>query len=94
MKPSDKIQMLGMVAGSLTTSAAIPEVYKIYHTGKTGGTPLLMAIAMVLGETLWVTYATLLGLPSLRLFSSITLVLWIFITYTIVKENYLTKQKV
>ena len=94
MRPSDKIQMLGMVAGSLTTSAAIPEVYKIYHTGKTGGTPLLMAVAMVLGETLWVTYATLLGLPSLRLFSSITLVLWIFITYKIVKENYLPKQKV
>jgi len=86
--------MLGMAAGSLTTSAAIPEVYKIYQTGNTGGTPLLMAIAMVLGETLWVTYATLLGLPSLRLFSSITLTLWLFITYKIVKENYFPVQKV
>ena len=94
MAPPGNIQLLGMMAGILTTSAAIPEVYHIYATGETGGTPLLMAAATVLGETLWVIYAYLLGLPSLGLFSTITLVLWLYITYSVIKESYLSKQKV
>jgi MtN3 and saliva related transmembrane protein len=87
MAPSGKIQLLGMAAGVLTTASALPEVYHIYKTGQTGGTPLLMALATVLGEALWVAYAYLLGLPSLGLFSSITLVLWIYITIYVIKET-------
>ena len=87
MAPSGRIQLLGMAAGILTTASAVPEVYHIYKTGHTGGTPLLMALATVLGEALWVVYAYLLGLPSLGLFSSITLVLWIYITIYVIKET-------
>ena len=83
-----------MVAGTLTTSSALPEVYRIYRTGKTGGTPLLMAVATVLGEALWLAYAIFLGLPSLKLFSGITLLLWIYITYYILKETYFPPPKV
>lgn len=88
MAPPEKIQLLGMAAGVLTTASALPEVYHIYKTGETGGTPLLMAAATILGEALWVAYAYLLRLPTLGLFSSITLVLWIYITYYVVKEAY------
>ena len=76
-----------MAAGILTTASALPEVYHIHKTGHTGGTPLLMALATVLGEALWVVYAYLLSLPSLGLFSSITLVLWIYITIYVIKET-------
>lgn len=88
MKISSSVHIMGMVAGALTTSSAIPEVLKIHRTGKTGGIPLLMALAMVVGELLWVTYASLLGLPSLGIFSTVTVVLWLYITYHVVKETY------
>jgi MtN3 and saliva related transmembrane protein len=54
--------MLGIIAGSLTTAAFIPQVIKTYKTRSTGDISLLMFVTLCIGVLLWTIYGIVLGL--------------------------------
>jgi MtN3 and saliva related transmembrane protein len=49
-------EMIGIVAGCLTTASFIPQVLHIFRSRNTASISLYMYIAFVLGELLWCYY--------------------------------------
>ncbi len=52
----DTIEILGLVAASLTTSAFVPQVYKALKHKSTADVSLTMYIVLLAGLVLWVIY--------------------------------------
>ncbi len=52
----DTIEILGLVAASLTTSAFVPQVYKALKHKSTADVSLTMYIVLLAGLMLWVIY--------------------------------------
>ncbi|NAY92014.1 hypothetical protein GTQ34_08790 [Muricauda sp. JGD-17] len=52
----DTIEILGLVAASLTTSAFVPQVYKALKHKSTADVSLTMYIVLLVGLILWVFY--------------------------------------
>ncbi len=52
----DTIEILGLVAASLTTSAFVPQVYKAFKHKSTADVSLTMYIVLLAGLMLWVIY--------------------------------------
>ncbi len=57
----DAIELLGLIAGALTTSAFIPQVIKIYKTKSAKDISLGMYLVFVGGVTLWLIYGVAIG---------------------------------
>jgi MtN3 and saliva related transmembrane protein len=55
------IDLLGAVAGTLTTISFVPQVVKTLRTRQTRDISLAMWIAFVAGVALWTVYGLLLG---------------------------------
>jgi len=68
-------EMIGLVAGCLTTGSFIPQVFKIFKTRDVSGISLVMYIAFTLGVLLWCIYGFSNGQVSLILANGITLAL-------------------
>ena len=49
-------ESIGIIAAILTTSAFIPQVYKIYKEKKAQGVSLTMYLIMFVGVLLWLVY--------------------------------------
>tara|TARA_Y100000996_G_scaffold75624_1_gene50885 strand:+ start:14 stop:286 length:273 start_codon:yes stop_codon:yes gene_type:complete len=71
----------GILAGILTTAAAIPQVYDIYETGNTKGLDVKMVVMYLLGQILWCIYGYSLKLPSVFVFAFIAFFLWLYMGY-------------
>ncbi len=50
------VEYIGLAAGSLTTAAYLPQVYKTWRTKAVGDISLTMYSAMTLGIFLWLVY--------------------------------------
>ena len=68
-------EILGIVAGTLTTLAFIPQVAKVYRTRRADDISLAMFVAFCAGVALWVAYGILTRAVSVILANAITLCL-------------------
>ena len=72
-------ESIGIVAAILTTSAFIPQVYKIYKEKKAQGVSLTMYLIMFVGVLLWLVYGVLIGSIAIIIANSVTAILQLFV---------------
>ena len=72
-------ESIGIIAAILTTSAFIPQVYKIYKEKKAQGVSLMMYLIMFVGVLLWLIYGVLIGSIAIVIANSVTAVLQLFV---------------
>jgi len=71
----DMIELIGLVAGSCTTLAFLPQVLRTLRTGSAQDFSLVMLLLFVGGVGLWFIYGALAGLPSVVAANAATLLL-------------------
>ena len=67
--------VLGYVAGTLTTIALIPQAWRSFRTKDVSGISLRMYWIFTLGVAIWLAYGILLGETPMILANSVSLVL-------------------
>ena len=72
-------ESIGIIAAILTTSAFIPQVYKIYKEKRAQGVSLMMYLIMFVGVLLWLVYGVLIGSIAIIVANSVTAVLQLFV---------------
>ena len=72
-------ESIGIIAAILTTSAFIPQVYKIYKEKKAQGVSLTMYLIMFVGVLLWLVYGILIGSIAIMIANSVTAILQLFV---------------
>ena len=68
-------EVIGLLAAFLTTSAFIPQVFKIYKEKNADGISLTMYIILFTGVLLWFVYGFLIGSLSIIIANGITALL-------------------
>mgnify|MGYP005645785039 CR=1 FL=1 len=81
------IEIVGFLAAILTTSAYIPQVYKIWKTKNAESVSLSMYLVMFFGISLWLIYSIIINKPSLILANTITLLIILMIFYFKIKSK-------
>ena len=74
-------EIIGLVAAALTTSAFIPQVYKVYKEKSAVGISLTMYLIFFIGLSLWLLYGYLVGSISIVIANGVTLILAALIIY-------------
>ncbi len=74
-------EIIGLVAAALTTSAFIPQVYKVYKEKSAVGISLTMYLIFFVGLSLWLLYGYLVGSISIVIAIGVTLILAAIIIY-------------
>jgi MtN3 and saliva related transmembrane protein len=69
------VEHIGIVAGFLTTTAFIPQVWKIWRTRTANDISYGMFAMFTFGVLLWLVYGILINAPSIILANGITFVL-------------------
>ena len=72
-------ESIGILAAILTTSAFIPQVYKIYKEKKAQGVSLTMYLIMFVGVLLWLVYGVLIGSVAIIIANSVTAILQLLV---------------
>ncbi len=72
-------ESIGIIAAILTTSAFIPQVYKIYKEKKAQGVSLTMYLIMFVGVLLWLVYGVLIGSIAIIIANSVTAILQLLV---------------
>tara|TARA_S200000501_G_C20747936_1_gene710334 strand:- start:66 stop:326 length:261 start_codon:yes stop_codon:yes gene_type:complete len=80
-------EIIGLIAAFLTTSAFIPQVYKIYHEKNADGISLTMYIILFIGVILWLIYGVLIGSLSIIIANGITALLQLSIILFKLKKS-------
>lgn len=62
---SDSIELIGMIAGVLTTLAYVPQVLKVWRSRSARDISLGMFLLMNTGIALWLVYGLLIASPGL-----------------------------
>ncbi|MEL6539322.1 MAG: SemiSWEET transporter [Bacteroidota bacterium] len=68
-------EVIGILAGTLTTLAFLPQVIQVYRTKSTGDISVVMYTIFCTGVSLWIVYGVLRGALPVIIANSITLVL-------------------
>jgi MtN3 and saliva related transmembrane protein len=71
----DLSDMLGYVAGTLTTIALLPQVWRTFRTRDVSGISLKMYLIFTTGVAVWLAYGIVLGETPMILANSVSLVL-------------------
>ena len=92
----NSIDILGIVAGILTTSGFVPQIIKTYKTKKVRDISLLMFILLLTGLLLWLIYGIIeKNIPIL--FTNITAITYVVIIlsmkikYSICRDNIINE---
>jgi len=75
------IEIVGLVAGVLTTIAYLPQVRKTFKTKSVKELSLTMYLVMFIGVMLWLTYGILIQSISIILANIITGILTLMLIY-------------
>lgn len=75
------IEIIGTLAGVLTTISFFPQVIKVWRTKEVKNLSLTMYIAMLTGVVLWFVFGILISSISMIIANIITAILVIFIIY-------------
>jgi MtN3 and saliva related transmembrane protein len=70
---SEAVELIGMIAGSLTTLAYVPQVVKVWRSRSARDISLGMFLLMNAGILLWLIYGLLIGSPGLIAANAVTL---------------------
>lgn len=68
----DFMEIIGLVAASLTTSAFVPQVYKAFKHKSTADISLTMYVVLLAGLLLWIIYGVYLNSLAIILANVIT----------------------
>lgn len=71
----NSIEVIGLTAAFLTTSAYIPQAYKAWKTKSAGSVSLSMYLIMLTGVVLWLIYGIYLNSLSMILANTATIIL-------------------
>lgn len=71
----DKITILGLLAGALTTTSFIPQVVKAWRSRSTKDVSLWMFLLLTIGVMMWVAYGFFIGSLPVIMTNVVTLVL-------------------
>ncbi|MGC3976028.1 MAG: SemiSWEET transporter [Nitrospira sp.] len=71
----DQITLIGLLAGTLTTIAFIPQLQQTWRTRSAQDVSLGMLLTFIIGVFLWLVYGLLLGALPIILANLVTLVL-------------------
>jgi len=71
----DQITLIGLVAGTLTTIAFIPQLQQTWRTRSAKDVSLGMLLTFITGVFLWLVYGLLLGALPIILANLVTLIL-------------------
>jgi MtN3 and saliva related transmembrane protein len=66
---------IGFIAATLTTSAFLPQVLKVWHNRSTKDLSLPMLVTFILGVSLWLIYGILVKASPIIIANVITLIL-------------------
>jgi MtN3 and saliva related transmembrane protein len=78
--------LIGYVAAFLTTTAFVPQVFRVFRTRDTHAISLWMYLMFSSGVTLWLVYGLLLGLWPLILANGVTLSLALIVIFFKIRE--------
>ena len=81
------MEIVGLVAATLTTASFVPQVYKAYKTKDVEGVSLTMFLAMFVGVLLWLVYGFYLKSLSMVIANIITSVLCLMILILKIKHK-------
>ncbi len=68
----DKVELIGLAAGALTTGAFVPQVYKTYKYKSAADISLTMCLVLLSGIVLWLVYGTHIKSLAILMTNSIT----------------------
>ena len=71
----DQVTLIGLLAGTLTTIAFIPQLQQTWRTRSAQDVSLGMLLTFIIGVFLWLVYGLLLGALPIILANHVTLVL-------------------
>ncbi|WP_431284919.1 SemiSWEET family sugar transporter [Humitalea sp. 24SJ18S-53] len=72
---------IGLVAGTLTTAAFVPQVVKTWRTGSASDFSLPMLLMFVSGVMLWLVYGMVIAAPSVWIANAITAPLSLYLLW-------------
>ncbi len=79
------IEIVGLLAGALTTASLVPQVYKIWKTKSAENLSLTMFSLFFIGVMLWFTYGIVTHSIAMIVANAITAILAIIIIYFKIK---------
>ena len=82
------VEIIGFLAAILTTSAYLPQVYKIWKTKNTESVSLTMYLVMFIGIFLWLIYSLFIKSFPLIIANTVTLLIIIIILYFKINSKY------
>jgi MtN3 and saliva related transmembrane protein len=80
-------EYIGFFAATLTTSAFLPQAYKIWKSKTADGLSLSMYLVMGTGTLCWLFYGLLIQSPSVIVANSISISIIIFIITFIIRSK-------
>lgn len=83
----DNIELIGLLAAILTTTAFIPQVYKVIKTKSVKGLSLTTYLIFTTGVLFWLIYGLLKSSISMIIGNGITFFLAFSILYYILKKR-------
>ncbi|MDA9202120.1 SemiSWEET transporter, partial [Flavobacteriaceae bacterium] len=78
-------EYIGFFAATLTTSAFLPQAFKIWNSKKADGLSLTMYLVMAVGTLSWLAYGLLIESPSVIVANSISVSIIVFIITFIIR---------
>ncbi|MET2986171.1 SemiSWEET family sugar transporter [Aureibaculum conchae] len=75
------IEILGLLAGGLTTAAFVPQVYKTYKSKSADSLSLTMFMVFFVGIILWLIYGIYVNSLAMMVTNSITAALSLLLIY-------------
>lgn len=85
--------IIGIIAGSLTTMSFFPQVHKVYKTKKTDDLSLLMFLFTFIGMSIWIIYGVILMQLPIILANSISVCMAFYILIMKVRNNIKNRSK-
>lgn len=82
-----EIEIIGFVAAILTTSAYLPQAYKIWKSKSADDVSLTMYLVMLLGVILWEIYGLLIQSPPVIVANFVTALILLMILYFKLKHR-------
>jgi len=81
----DPVELIGLVAGLMTTSAFVPQAVQSWRTRSARDVNLVLLVLLAAGNTLWLTYGALVGSWGLVAANVVTVPLCLLILWVKVK---------
>jgi MtN3 and saliva related transmembrane protein len=80
-------EYIGFIAATLTTSAFLPQAFKIWKSKTADGLPLSMYLVMGTGTLSWLVYGLLIESPSVIVANCISFSIILFIITFIIRSK-------